>query len=58
MVPFKSRDMVSYSHSIATVALSRIASEIKRLVENRDFFMSFLHSTVRRPRYWFPVILP
>ena len=42
MAPLESLGMVSYSHSIVTVALCCTVSEITRdigLVENRDFFI-------------------
>jgi len=43
MIPVENLGMVFYSHSIATITLSCIISEIKRdipiiLVENPDFF--------------------
>ena len=49
MAPLESLGMVSYSHSIVTVALCCTVSEITRdigLVENRDFFHT---PCIRRP---------
>jgi len=49
LVPFKSLGMVSYLHSIVTMALSCIMSETKRYRSKSWFFTPILHST---PPLW------
>ena len=56
MVPFESLGRVSYSHSVVTMDLCRIISEIKRDIGRKSRF--FILSCVRRPlrgspsEYW------
>ena len=49
MVSFETLDTVSYSHSIATIALSCTISDIKRDTSQKSQFLSYpsasLHST-------------
>ena len=50
LVPFKSLGMVSYWPSIATMALSCIICNIKRVIGRKSWFFSY-PSCIRRPRY-------
>jgi len=46
MLPFNSLGMLSYSHSIVTMALACIVSKIKRYTSRKSqFFSHLLHST-------------